>query len=255
MTNDEVQLIVGNTPHMSRDQADRMATFIADHRIRTILELGFKHGVSTCFIAAALARTTGGSIVTIDLESARTLSPNIEQLLERIGERDRVEVFYEPTSYTWRLMKFLEKDPTPRFDLCYLDGAHNWFVDGLAFFLVHRLLRPGGWIIFDDLDWTYESSPTLKNTEYVRKMPEDERTTAQVERIYELLVKTHPEFEEFRREAGWAYARRKLASSATERLHRELVVEQVVRIEKVVEKVHVGLGSVLIRGARMLLGR
>jgi len=28
-----------------------------------------------------------------------------------------------------------------------------------------------------------------------------------------------------------------------------------VRIEKVVEKVHVGLGSVLIRGARMLLGR
>jgi hypothetical protein len=120
---------------------------------------------------------------------------------------------------------------------------------------VHRLLRPGGWIIFDDLDWTYESSPTLKNTEYVRKMPEDERTTAQVERIYELLVKTHPEFEAFRREAGWAYARRKLASGATERLHRELVVEQVVRIEKVVEKVHVGLGSVLIRGARMLLGR
>jgi predicted O-methyltransferase YrrM len=99
-------------------------------------------------------------------------------------------------------MKFPEDDPTPRFDLCYLDGAHNWFVDGLAFFLVHRLLKPGGWIIFDDVDWTYESSPTLKDTEDVRKMPEDR-------------------------------------------------VEKVVQIEKV----HVGLGSALIRGARMLLGR
>jgi hypothetical protein len=31
---------------MSRDQAGRMMTFIAGHGIRTILELGFKHGVS-----------------------------------------------------------------------------------------------------------------------------------------------------------------------------------------------------------------
>jgi hypothetical protein len=32
---------------MSRDQAERMTTFIADFGIRTILELGLKHGVST----------------------------------------------------------------------------------------------------------------------------------------------------------------------------------------------------------------
>jgi hypothetical protein len=31
---------------MSHDQAERMTTFIADHGIRTILELGLKHGVS-----------------------------------------------------------------------------------------------------------------------------------------------------------------------------------------------------------------
>jgi hypothetical protein len=87
MTNDEVRLIVENSPHMSRDQAERMTTFIADHGIRTLLELGFKHGVSTCFML--------------------------------------------------------------------LRWCSQWFVDGLAFFLVHRLLKPGGWIIFDDLDWTH----------------------------------------------------------------------------------------------------
>ncbi len=252
MTNDDVQRIVGNTPHMSRSQADRMTAFISEHGIKDILELGFKHGVSTCFMAAALARTGAGSIVTIDLKSARSLVPNIEQLLDRVGERGRVEVFYEPTSYTWRLMKFLEQDPTPRFDLCYLDGAHNWFVDALAFFLVHRLLRPGGWIIFDDVDWTYAASPTLKDTESVRAMPEDERTTAQVSRVYDLLVKTHPDFDEFRRDpGGWAFARRALSPGNAVPLRREVIVEQVVRVEKV----RIGLGAFLLRGAKALLGR
>jgi hypothetical protein len=113
-------------------------------------------------------------------------------------------------------------------------------------------------IIFDDLDWTYASSPTLKDREDVRRMPEDERTTPHVERIYELLVKAHPDFDEFRREPrGWAYARRTLTSGAATLVRREVVVEEVVRVEKVVhvEKMHVGLGSVLIRSARMLLGR
>ena len=250
MTNDEVAAIVGNTPHMTRAQADQITQFISEHGIQSILELGFKHGVSTSFMAAALARSGGGSIVTIDLESARALEPNIEQLLDRVGERSRVQVFYEPTSYTWRLMKLLERDPTPRYDLCYLDGAHNWFVDALAFFLVDRLLVPGGWIVFDDIDWTYDSSPTLKDTESVRNMPADERTTAQVGRIYELLVKTHPDYGDFRRDGDWAYARKKLAHDRVP-AQREVVVEHVVRVEKV----HVGIGAAFVRGVKALRRR
>jgi hypothetical protein len=50
-----------------------------------------------------------------------------------------VNYYFEPTSYTWRMMKMLEEDEGPRFDLCYLDGAHSWFVDGFAFFLIDRL--------------------------------------------------------------------------------------------------------------------
>ena len=146
--------------------------------------------------------------MTIDLESARTAQPNIEELLTQVGERERVKVFYEPTSYTWRLMKFLEQDPLPSFDFCYLDGAHNWFVDALAFTLVDRVLRPGGWIIFDDVDWTYATSPALSKTEWVQNMPADERETPQVQKIFDLLVKTHPNYHHFRLEDGWAYAQK-----------------------------------------------
>ena len=60
-----------------------MTQFVSEHRIKAVPELGFGHGVSTCYVAAALARTDGGSVVTIDLERARNRSPIIEELLER----------------------------------------------------------------------------------------------------------------------------------------------------------------------------
>src|SRR6478735_9061094 len=165
---EQVQTVVGKTPHMSIEQARKMSQFIRDHEIKDILELGFRYGVSTCYMAATLQELGGGHITTIDLELVRNQSPNIEELLKKCQLSSYVDIFFEPTSYNWRLMKLLEEDPTPRFDFCYLDGAHDWFVDGFAFFLVDKLLRPGGWIIFDDLDWTYGQSPALRNSPKVK---------------------------------------------------------------------------------------
>jgi predicted O-methyltransferase YrrM len=239
---DEVRGIIGDLPHMTLRQAETITEFIANQHIEAILELGFEHGVSTCYMAVALSESGRGTIVTIDLEPAREATPNIEELLNRIGESHRVKVFYEPTSYTWRLMKFLEEDPTPRFDLCYLDAAHSWFVDALGFFLVDRLLRPGGWIILDDVDWTYARSPALKKSKEVRSMPLDEQTTPQVRKVYELLVKTHPNYHNFRLEAGWAFAQKRDTNDlSTPAGQREIVTERIVRVERV------GLGGFLMR--------
>ena len=239
----DVAKIVGDTPHMTPVQAERMCSFIGENKIADVLELGFRHGVSTTYMAAALANAGKGRIVTIDLRAVQNINPNVEELLKRIGERDRVEVFYEPTSYTWRLMRMLQEDPSPRFDLCYIDGAHDWFVDGFAFFLVDRLLRPGGWIVFDDLNWTYASSPALGRTERVRAMPEDERTAAQVRLVYDLLVKSHPNYHNFRTEGDWAFAQKTdgaPGATAPRRIEKEVVV---------VER-RIGLGGALIELAR-----
>lgn len=211
MKNSEIKQIVGNTPHMSLEQANKMTDFIEQNNIQNILELGFAHGVSTTYMAAALKRINNdGRITTIDTVNAKKRNPNIETFLESIDELARVNIYYEPTSYLWRLMKFLEEDATPKFDLCYLDGAHSWYVDGFAFFLVDKLLKPGGWIIFDDMNWTYEKSPTLKNTEFVKNMPEEEKTQPQVKKIFDLLVKTHPNYHNFKIENGWGYAQKKI---------------------------------------------
>ena len=66
----------------------------------------------------------------------------------------------EPKSYLWRLMKIIEQNSEPIYDFIFIDGGHDWYTTGYAFFLVDKLLKPGGYILFDDLDWTVYTSPT-----------------------------------------------------------------------------------------------
>jgi predicted O-methyltransferase YrrM len=254
MKPNEVKQLVGNTPHMTLAQANRMTEFIYEHKVRDILELGFSRGVSTCYMAAALEESGGGSIVTIDLERARTFTPNIKELLVKCGYSHMVTYYYEPTSYNWRLMKFLEEDATPRFDLCYIDGAHNWFVDGFAFFLVDRLLRLGGWLIFDDLDWTYDTSPALRGTDQVKVMPEDERKTPQVRKVYDLLVKTHSGYGDFRVAHGWGYAHKVSQFSASPvETRREI---EYLSFENIISRIgRSSAGQYLLRVKQAMTGK
>lgn len=208
LTPEDVATRLGGVGYMSPDRGRLLSSFIRDHHLTSVLELGFAHGGSTCYLASAVGSCGGGSVTSIDLENARARRPTAEELLERCGWRHLVELIYEPTSYTWRLMRFLEQESPPSFDLCFVDGAHRWADDGFAFFLVDRLLAPGGWLIFDDLDWTFDTSPSMRSSEVVAHMPEDERTTAQIRKVYELLVKRQPGYGEFRVDGPWAFARK-----------------------------------------------
>lgn len=197
-----IREVVKGIPHMTWAQAQYLDSGIREEGAKDILEPGFRHGVSSCYMASTFEALGRGHITTIDLEVVQGITPNIDDLLTKCGLTHRVTRFFEPTSYTWRLMRMLEESQEPRFDLCYLDGAHSRFVDGFAFYLVDHLLRPGGMLIFNDLDWTYASSPTLRKTDWVRNMPVDERNEPQVRKVYELLVRRHPGYERFRTEAG-----------------------------------------------------
>jgi hypothetical protein len=137
-----------------------------------------------------------------------------------------------------------QEDPTPRFDFCFLDAGHTWAVDGFGFFLVDRLLKPGGWIIFDDLDWSFSES-TVKDSDLYRSMLEEERTTKQVRKVYELLVRPHGGYEELRDDRGWGYARKSLTTAGETRVVREVVVEREEH----------GLGEVAERAARRVARR
>jgi predicted O-methyltransferase YrrM len=150
-------------------------------------------------------------LVTIDRLDAKTREPNVYQVLKTLKLSHRVQVYLEPRSLTWRLMRLIEEHDSPSFDFCYFDGGHSWDVTGYAFFLVDRLLKPGGWVIFDDLDWTYERmiKPGEPIPEFLSRLPEEERSTAQVGKVWDLLVCRSLGYERHEVIGNWGVARKR----------------------------------------------
>jgi hypothetical protein len=149
------------------------------------------------------------------LEAARNKEPNIDKILANLELTDWVTVYYEPRSFTWRLMKFIEEGSYPRFDFCYLDGGHTWDVSGFGFFLVEKLLRPGGWLLFDDLNWSVAPRAEVLRQNgmplppWMARMTDEEMKTLQVRKVWELLVKQHMNFDKFLEEGQWGFTRKK----------------------------------------------
>ena len=64
-------------------------------------------------------------------------------------------------SYNWSLLKLYKSSENKRlFDVVYLDGAHTFIHDGLATCILKKMIKTGGMLIFDDLDWCHAKSPT-----------------------------------------------------------------------------------------------
>ena len=200
---------IGNIPFMTFKQANILDNLIKTFDLKNLLELGFMYGVSSCYLASTLKELGRGHLTTLDLYGAKNRTPNIEELLDICELREYVTVHYDK-SYNWRLMKFLQSNTEPIFDFCYIDGAHDWYNDALAFTLVDKLLKPGGWVVFDDINWTFAKSPGQKDSDFVKNMPDEEKNTPQVKLIFDLLVKRNPNYCNFAIiNDGWGIAQKK----------------------------------------------
>jgi hypothetical protein len=87
-----------------------------------------------------------------------------------------------------------------------LDGAHEREPDALAFTLVAKLLKPGAWIVLDDINFNLRMVPNWK--EDFPTYTDRELDTFQVKMVYTLLVEQHPFFSDFKvthhGRIGWA---------------------------------------------------
>jgi predicted O-methyltransferase YrrM len=212
-----VQRFVGGVPFISAEHARDLYAMILRERPAEILELGIAHGTATCVMAAALDELGAGHITAVDLKDA-AFAPSAEEQLERCGLGGYAGVVRMQTGYTWFLHDEIRRQTVkgacqPKYDLCIIDGPKNWTIDGCAFFLADKLLRPAGWIIFDDYDWTYagaDASRAATDGITHRILSEAERTTPQIREVFELLVVQHEDYGEFVIEdhRDWAMARK-----------------------------------------------
>ncbi|MFC1775870.1 O-methyltransferase [Pseudomonadota bacterium] len=218
----KIAKIVEGVPYTQRERGKKLYEHILEHRPENCLELGFAHGVASCYIAAALHELGQGSLTSVDLEDSKDRNPNIEQLLQTAGLQEFVTIRREKNSYNWFLKKAIEENTsnnscTPFYDLCFIDGAKNWTIDGLAFFLVDKLLRKDGFVLFDDYRWSYGGySKEVLDGITIRELSEDQVATPNIEVIFKLLVMQHPAYANFVVDEDWAWAQ-KISSD-----HKEL---------------------------------
>jgi predicted O-methyltransferase YrrM len=192
---------VCSVPFISEANAKIIYEMILNHRPLNVLELGIAHGTATCYMAAALDEIGQGQITAVDLSDAK-YSPSAESQLSSLGLDKYVHIARMQTGYTWFLHDEIRRQTVgghcqSKYDLCIIDGPKNWTIDGCAFFLVDKLLKPEGWIIFDDYDWTYAAADCGRSsTDGInhRELSEEERNTPQIHEVFELLVMQHPNY-------------------------------------------------------------
>jgi hypothetical protein len=98
-------------------------------------------------------------------------------------------------SYNWGLAKLLDENAGPKYDYVFLDGAHSWAVDALAAFLSDRMPKVGGYLDFDDYDWTFSRSPSVNPRVFplTRKFYTAEQIESkQVKMIVDLVIRRDP---------------------------------------------------------------
>lgn len=207
MTPEHVEARIGPAPDITAEDGWILYELIARHRLRSVLEIGFVHGGSTVHMAGAVD-DIGGALTSIGLLSEKERTPNVEELLEQCGLLHRATLLYEPKTPNWRLMKLLDQTPVPQFNLIYIGGPRTWVDCGFSFCLAKQLLRSGGWIVLQGIGYTLRNSQS-RDKEWARKLPEDEQTTAQVERVFSLLAMGDPEFHGFRVIGRHAFAQKR----------------------------------------------
>jgi SAM-dependent methyltransferase len=55
-------------------------------------------------------------------------------------------------TYSWTLFEMLRGGE--QYDVIYVDGHHTFYVDLPAILLADQLLKPGGYLLLDDIEWT-----------------------------------------------------------------------------------------------------
>lgn len=221
---------LNDTPWMTPVQGRRIWDHFAQYRPMVALDLGTYLGASAAYLATAM-RAFGipGRVITVD--SGQNIDNETiarwHDLWARCGVDDLIDdVLIDDSHYGWWLARQLEQALSAardgqhaRFDFVYLDGAKVLGIDAIAALFALDLLRAGGWLVLDDLKWSYHHAASIVSapvTSYVDggtfRFSDDEFHTSHIRLLYDLVLRRSPLVDETREDelCNWAWVRRRL---------------------------------------------
>ncbi len=165
---------------------------------RRVAEIGVNKGATSLQFAALLGERQDTSLHLFDF------AEKVEEAVALVKQSGFENVHGCQVSsalldsYNWNLMRLIQEGRW-QFDYVFIDGAHTWNIDALAFLLVDRLLPEGGLVEFDDYHWSIEHSPTM-NPEVFPASRDlytfEQMQERQVALIIDLLVKPDKRYAE-----------------------------------------------------------
>lgn len=123
-------------------------------------EIGIGIGATTLPVAEIL--NNNGQIILFSREN------DVRELSKDLADRGFMNVdsswgsqnkIYSGYHFELAMGAFEQK--LPKFDIAYIDGGHVFHLDAPATCILKELCKPGGYMIFDDWNWSLAISPTL----------------------------------------------------------------------------------------------
>lgn len=171
----------------------------------SVAEIGVGMGATTYNIAKILDKDD--KIYLFDFNES---VQQIKEMLCREGYKNIYGFgcsYKKLDSYCWNLLYLLKESEHELFDYVFIDGAHNFPTDGLAFFLIDMLTKKNGFVEFDDYHWTIEGHIKANKLKYnlnnddsfnsfmrrsLESFTDEQLSTKQVALIVDIILKkTH----------------------------------------------------------------
>jgi len=134
--------------HTQKSQCEFIQSIIRNNNFKDTLEIGFAYGISTLAIIEEVSKINGRHCV-IDKFQISGWGGNGLDLIRQAGYIDNLDFFEEYCYKVLPQLMFLNK----KIDLAYIDSTKqfDWLL--LNFFYIDKLLKIGGIVVFDDVDW------------------------------------------------------------------------------------------------------
>ncbi len=157
-----IDTVTGSVPWTSPSVCHLLFDLVASFSQPQILEVSCGYGKATAYLAAA-ARLGGGLVRCVDIERPQWRGRTAEDLVAAVEARDSCQVTLACDA-RWYLLDLLTLLPGHWIHLAYIDASHTVEVDSFVALAAWTHLRPGGILVFDDLNWVPERNGSSGST-------------------------------------------------------------------------------------------